>query len=118
MSQGIRVSLDAEDDLVSIYERLQREASETIADRFVVVANKEFLRLAKMPGIGVKFQSGNPHASRIRFTALPTRFKAYLVFYRPIDDGIEILRVLYGARDIPNVLASLLNANFTPPDEV
>jgi toxin ParE1/3/4 len=25
----------------------------------------------------------------------------YLIFYRPISDGIEIVRVLHGARDIP-----------------
>lgn len=24
-----------------------------------------------------------------------------IVFYRPIDDGIEVVRVLHGARDIP-----------------
>jgi toxin ParE1/3/4 len=28
---------------------------------------------------------------------------SYVVFYRPIDDGIELLRVLHGARDIPAV---------------
>jgi toxin ParE1/3/4 len=25
----------------------------------------------------------------------------YVIFYRPIDDGIEVVRVLHGARDIP-----------------
>jgi toxin ParE1/3/4 len=27
----------------------------------------------------------------------------YVVFYRPIAEGIEILRVLHGSQDIPNV---------------
>ena len=27
-------------------------------------------------------------------------FENYLIFYRPIEDGIEVLRVLHGARDI------------------
>lgn len=27
----------------------------------------------------------------------------HLIFYRPLDDGIEIIRVLQGARDIPAV---------------
>jgi len=27
----------------------------------------------------------------------------YLVFYRPASDGIEIIRVLHGARDIPEL---------------
>jgi toxin ParE1/3/4 len=25
---------------------------------------------------------------------------SYLIFYRPIDDGIQLIRVLHGARDI------------------
>jgi len=27
-------------------------------------------------------------------------FGKHLVFYRPVEDGIEILRVIHGARDI------------------
>jgi toxin ParE1/3/4 len=27
----------------------------------------------------------------------------YLVFYRPIEDGIEIVRVLHASRDIDNI---------------
>jgi toxin ParE1/3/4 len=30
-------------------------------------------------------------------------FGNHLVFYRPTDDGIEILRVLHGARDLRRV---------------
>jgi len=29
--------------------------------------------------------------------------KSCVVFYRPIEDGIEVLRVLHGSRDIPSV---------------
>ena len=36
-----------------------------------------------MPRIGRSFPLGN-----------------HLIFYRPIDDGIELVRVLHGARDI------------------
>jgi toxin ParE1/3/4 len=31
-------------------------------------------------------------------------FERHLVFYRERDDGIEIVRVLHGARDIPSVM--------------
>lgn len=33
------------------------------------------------------------------------RDSEYLVFYRPTIEGIEIVRVLHGARDIPSILA-------------
>jgi hypothetical protein len=36
---------------------------------------------------------------------LSSRFKKYLVFYRPVADGVEIARVLHGARDIYGILA-------------
>ena len=27
----------------------------------------------------------------------------YVIFYRPIPDGIQLIRVLHGARDIPAI---------------
>ena|SRR5450631_890579 len=30
--------------------------------------------------------------------------KAYVIFYRPLPDGIEIIRVLHGARDVGTIL--------------
>jgi toxin ParE1/3/4 len=27
----------------------------------------------------------------------------YTVFYRPIDGGIELIRIIHGARDIPKL---------------
>ena len=30
---------------------------------------------------------------------------SYLIFYRPIDDGIEVVRVLHGARDIERAVS-------------
>lgn len=50
-----------------------------------------------------------------------SRFKKYLVFYRPIQDGIEVLRVLHGARDIKGLLAGGFEISFDeddPPHEV
>jgi plasmid stabilization system protein ParE len=39
---------------------------------------------------------------------MPSPFRNYLVFYRPIRDGIEVLTVLHGARDLHAVLERLL----------
>jgi len=38
---------------------------------------------------------------------------SYLIFYRPVEDGIELIRVLHGARDItPEYFAEkLIHAN-------
>jgi toxin ParE1/3/4 len=49
--------------------------------------------LATQPHLG---KSVEELAPRLRFMPLGN----YLIFYRPLPDGIEIVRLLHGARDI------------------
>jgi len=37
---------------------------------------------------------------------LSPAFRNYLIFYRELADGVEIVRVLHGARDIKRILES------------
>ena len=51
--------------------------------------------------------SRQPHMGRARFD-LASELRGfpvgnYLIFYRPATDGIEVIRVLHGARDIPGL---------------
>lgn len=48
-----------------------------------------------MPGIGRRRDDLAPGLRSISYAN-------YLIFYRPIDDGIEIVRVLHGSRDLPS----------------
>jgi len=41
----------------------------------------------------------NPHAQNVRSFPLKG-FPNHLVYYRAVEGGIEVLRVLHGARDI------------------
>lgn len=41
----------------------------------------------------------HPKAAGIRSWSI-TGFPNHLIFYRPVEGGIEVLRVLHGARDI------------------
>lgn len=54
-----------------------------------------------------QFLSRHPLASEARpALALGLRSSPvgnYVIFYRPIDDGTEVVRVLHGARDIPAI---------------
>ena len=49
--------------------------------------------------------SASPQAGRAREELAPNLrslpVEKYLVFYRPIHSGIEVMRVVHGARDIP-----------------
>lgn len=95
----------AQRDLIETYRYYAREAGIRTADRFLAAANDVFQRLANMPGMGKRYDHEHPALAELRFFPLSSRFKVYIVFYRPIDGGIEIARVLHGARDIDSILA-------------
>lgn len=105
MNGAIHRRVGARLDLVEAYRFYAREAGMSAADRFLAAAEATFTRLAAMPGIGTRFEAGNPAFGQLRFLPLPSRFDKFLVFYRALADGIEIVRVLHGARDIASILA-------------
>jgi toxin ParE1/3/4 len=47
----------------------------------------------------------SPRLADLRFFPV-TRFPNHLVFYRPLEDGLELVRVLHGAREIARLLES------------
>jgi toxin ParE1/3/4 len=79
--------------------------SPAAADRFLDSCMSDFERLSVMPGMGAKREFRNPNAAGIRSWPL-SGFPNYLIFYRPIEDGVEILRLLHGARDIEAIFSS------------
>jgi toxin ParE1/3/4 len=94
----------ARQDLVDTFRHYSREAGFRVARRYFAQAEATFTRLAGMPGIGTTYDHDHPALAGLRFLPI-SRFRKYLVFYRPVADGIEIVRVLHGARDIQSVLA-------------
>lgn len=100
----VRRRPSADRDLVAIYRHFAREAGLRVADRFFAQAEATFARLAGMPGIGTPYGSDEPIFADLRYAPI-SRFRAYIVFYRPIPDGIDVYRVLHGARDISGILA-------------
>jgi toxin ParE1/3/4 len=103
VSQIIRRPL-ANRDLVTIFRHYAWEAGLRVADRFFIEAEATLNRLAGMPGMGTRYDSEDPLYADLRYFPV-SRFRTYVVFYRPIPDGIEVLRVLHGARDIASILA-------------
>lgn len=69
------------------------------AERFLDASESTFQFLLETPGAGVQREFLDPALVGLRMW--PIRgFDKYLVFYREIGDGIEIIRVLHAARDI------------------
>jgi toxin ParE1/3/4 len=103
MSQVVRRPA-ADHDLVATFRYYAREAGQRVADRFFAEAEATFARLANMPGLGTRYEPHVPLYADLRYFPL-SRFRSYLVFYRPIAGGIEVFRVLHGARDLHGILA-------------
>lgn len=59
--------------------------------------NEAFERLASMPGLGRSQEHRRPD-----LRSWPVG--SYLIFYRPLADGVEVVRVLHGSRDVDNLL--------------
>lgn len=88
----------AEADLEEIWLYIAQDAPEQ-ADRVVrEIANKSSL-LGDQPGVGTTRDELLPGL-------LSFPVGAYLIFYRKRERGIEVVRVLHGARDIPRILQS------------
>lgn len=82
----------ARNDLVEIWDYIADD-SEASADAFVDMIDQKLLSLASNPGIGI---ARGELAERLR--SFPVG--RYIIFYRPISEGVEIVRVLHGSRDI------------------
>jgi|SRR6516165_5223118 toxin ParE1/3/4 len=81
------------------------EHSEEVALRFLHAAQETFELLATQPEIGRVTAYRNPLLAGMRVFPVKS-FENYLVFYRPIRDGIEVVRVIHGARDASRVFES------------
>ncbi len=92
---------EAEVDTLGIFVLIGRH-SEKAANRFLQALDKTLSNLATFPFLGGQCESDHPALAGVR--AWPIRsFRKYLILYRPLADGIEVLRVIHGARDIENL---------------
>jgi toxin ParE1/3/4 len=87
-----------EPELSAIWDYHARDNPDA-ADRFLEAAYGTFQELARMPGMGrprnfPQAQLHNLRSFRIR------DFENYLIFYSPVQEGIEVFHVLHGARDL------------------
>jgi toxin ParE1/3/4 len=95
-------------DLDENADYLQSQSGPERAIRFLRAAEATFQRLATLPNMGTAFDPGDPRFAGVRYCPV-SRFKSYVVFYRPLPDGIEVLRVLHGSRDLEGILTSDLD---------
>lgn len=68
-------------------------------ERFIGEFNNKCRNLVQFPNLGRSYAD---LATSLRGMALD----GYIVFYKPADDGIEIVRVVSGYRDLPTLFST------------
>ena len=87
---------EAENDLDEIWWSIAQDSPEN-ADRFLDRLQERLLALADFPKMG---RSRDDLQAGLRSQPVGN----YLIFYFPLADGIEIVRVLHGSRDVESLL--------------
>ena len=95
MAQVIRTPL-ANEDVIGIWDYIASD-NVTAADKLVRQIDDVYEQLARNPKIGSKQEQ---YGLGMRAFAVGN----YIIFYHEIDDGIEIYRVLHGARNLDELL--------------
>lgn len=67
--------------------------------RFYDAAEVSIQRLADNPNLGCACKLERPELADVRVWTI-RKFRKHLIFFRPTTSGVEILRILYGSRDI------------------
>ncbi len=98
MKRRLVISRDAETDLILIWV-YHAEKSERAAQRIRNEIASRYDLLLEHPRMGRSREE-----VRAGFRSFPVG--NYVIFYRELEDGIEIVRVLHGAQDVSGVFPS------------
>ena len=90
-----------EDELWAIWEFIAIDNPDA-ATRVVEAARETIKMLAESPGLGWARKFRNEGLQGVRSFRV-SGFDKYLIFYREIKDGIQVLHVYHGAMDIESL---------------
>jgi toxin ParE1/3/4 len=71
--------------------------------RYAFTMDETLKLLARMPRVGKQRTAVDPSLKGLRSWSVK-RYRNYLIFYLPFDDGIDVIRVVHGSRDLPRVI--------------
>jgi toxin ParE1/3/4 len=86
-------------DLDEHADYLARNASLEVALRFLASAKETFSVLALQPNIGWRSRLNLASLKSVKVFRV-NDFERMLILYRPLENGVEILRVVHGSRKL------------------
>jgi toxin ParE1/3/4 len=82
---------------------LEQHGGPDVTDGFLAAVQQSFERLARAPKAGVLCEFRKAALRRVR--RWPVKgFENWLIFYIPKRNGVEIVHIIHGARDIQGLL--------------
>ena len=93
----VTIRPQADVDIEEIWEFIAAD-SIAAADKWVDVLDEKMYLWATQPMMGRARDELAPGVRRLTFGR-------YVVFFSPLTDGIDVVRVLHGARDIDNTFS-------------
>jgi toxin ParE1/3/4 len=102
MTRQIRRTRQVAQDLIEIYQYIH-ERNAPAAERVLDAIEQSLNSLLKTPVVGRQWNSPDPRLEGMRVT-LVTPYRNYLIFFRPVSDGIEVYRIVHGARELERIV--------------
>lgn len=84
------------DDLDAIYEYISQD-NRSAARRFLGKLHDRFRMLARQPLLGERHPGVGQDLRLFSFTS-------YVILYKPLANGVEVLRVIHGARHLDDTI--------------
>jgi toxin ParE1/3/4 len=94
----------AKRDLIRQWVWYAENATVEIADRFLMAADNTVADVATHPGRGRPVFTRRSDLQGMRRIPVGDGFEKFLLFYFPTPEGVELVRVLHGGRDLAQIL--------------
>lgn len=98
--------------IAAIIEQADYIGQDSLAadERFLDATEATLRELEAMPCLGRPYFSENPRLTDLRVRRVKG-FRNHLIFYKPINGGVEFIHLLHAARDIGHVLEDEFGAD-------
>lgn len=95
----------AKRDLIALWVWYAENAGIEVADRFLRAADDTLSLLSSNPESGTSFLVAGAELQGSRRFPVSDGFERNLLFYFPLKDGVDLVRVVHGTRDLERLLS-------------
>lgn len=104
MSQELVIRSVARTDILRQFQYLVEQGAPETAQRFLEAVERGIDRLLEMPGVGAPQPFQHRRLRNLRAWPVPG-FEDIRIYYQETKNGIRVVRILHGKRDIRRIFA-------------